>query len=191
MELFEIKDGWILFQKHFFNEHHANELYKELIEKIDWQQGNIQLFGKTHLIPRLEAFYSLNGENYGYSNKSLIPKTYFDTLTKVHQCIEAESGARFNSVLANYYRDGNDSNGWHADNEKELGIDPVIASISLGVERRFDLKHNLTKEKISFHLSHGSLLIMGGSLQHNWKHTLAKAKKIEEGRINLTFRKIV
>jgi len=93
--------------------------------------------------------------------------------------------------LANYYRDGNDSNGWHADNEKELGIDPVIASISLGVERRFDLKHNLTKEKISFHLSNGSLLIMGGSLQHNWKHTLAKAKKIEEGRINLTFRKIV
>jgi alkylated DNA repair dioxygenase AlkB len=191
MKLFEIKDGWILFKKHFFDEHHADQLYKELIEKIDWQQGNIQLFGKTHLIPRLEAFYSLNGENYCYSNKSLIPKTYFDTLTKIHQCIEAESGVTFNSVLANYYHDGNDSNGWHADNEKELGIDPVIASISLGVERRFDLKHNLTKEKISFHLSNGSLLIMGGSLQHNWKHTLAKAKKIEEGRINLTFRKIV
>jgi len=73
MELFEIKDGWILFKKHFFDEHHADQLYKELIEKIDWQQGNIQLFGKTHLIPRLEAFYSLNGENYGYSFSKLLP----------------------------------------------------------------------------------------------------------------------
>jgi alkylated DNA repair dioxygenase AlkB len=191
MERFELKDGWILFQKQFFDVQYADELYNELIEKIDWQQGKIKLFGKTHPIPRLEAFYSLNGENYGYSNKNLIPKTYFDTLTKIHQCIEVESQATFNSVLANYYRDGHDSNGWHADNEKELGIDPVIASISFGAERRFDLKHNLTKEKISFNLSHGSLLLMGGSLQHFWKHTIAKAKKIEEGRINLTFRRIV
>ena len=191
MELFELKDGWILYEKEFYDKQRADELLSELNAKVNWQQGKVKLFGKTHLIPRLEAFYSLNGETYSYSNTELIPNTYFDSLTKIHQFIEAKTDYTFNSVLANYYRDGNDSNGWHADNEKELGNNPVIASLSFGTERRFDLKHNLTKEKISFNLSHGSLLIMGGSLQHNWKHTIAKAKKIEKDRINLTFRKIV
>lgn len=191
MELTELKDGWILFDKYFFNDQIADDLYDDLLNNMNWQQGTISLFGKSHLVPRLEAFYSINGQTYGYSNKQLIPNNYFDSLSKIHESIEDKCGYNFNSVLANYYRDGNDSNGWHSDNEKELGINPVIASTSFGAERRFDLKHNLTKEKISFALSHGSLLIMGGSLQHNWKHTIAKTKKNKAGRINLTFRKII
>ncbi|MFO0495765.1 MAG: alpha-ketoglutarate-dependent dioxygenase AlkB family protein, partial [Flavobacteriia bacterium] len=139
----------------------------------------------------LTALYGNEGKPYRYSNIVMQPNRWSSLLMYIKNEVEEQCQTHFTSVLLNYYRDGKDSNGWHADNEKELGIDPVIASISFGAERRFDLKHNLTKEKISFNLSHGSLLVMGGSLQHFWKHTIAKAKKIEEGRINLTFRRIV
>lgn len=105
--------------------------------------------------------------------------------------LEQEFDIQFNSVLANLYRDGKDSNGWHADNEKELGKNPIIASLSFGSERRFDLKHQLTKKKISFDLKNGALLIMGGEMQHFWKHQIAKSSKISEQRINLTFRRII
>jgi len=105
--------------------------------------------------------------------------------------IETVSGESFNCVLANLYRDGKDSNGWHADNEKELGRNPVIASISLGAARRFDLKHNTKVDSKQLVLPHGSLLIMGGMMQHHWKHCIAKTAKIIQPRINLTFRKLV
>ena len=100
------------------------------------------------------------------------------------------SQEKFNCVLVNLYRNGQDSNGWHADNEPELGINPVIASLSLGATRRFNLRHNLSNKKISIDLTNGSLLLMKGEMQHFWKHQLAKSTKVVNGRINLTFRRI-
>ncbi len=105
--------------------------------------------------------------------------------------LELSVSAKFNAVLFNLYRNGNDSNGWHSDNEKSLGKNPIIASLSLGETRRFDLKHNLNNSKISFNLKTGSLFVMGGEMQHFWKHQLPKMSKINAPRINLTFRKMV
>lgn len=132
-------------------------------------------------------------ETYSYSGKKLRVNPFtpeLDILKNkiLHFLREHGIPAEFNSVLANLYRDGRDSNGWHADNEKELGQNPLIASLSLGAERRFDLRHNLTGEKISMPLTSGSLLVMGGELQHFWKHQVAKSTRALAPRINLTFR---
>ena len=105
--------------------------------------------------------------------------------------VEKSTGQRDNSWLLNYYPTGEDGMGWHADNEKELGINPVIASLSLGAERKFSLKHIETKEKVDLQLVNGSLLVMSGVIQHHWKHSLPKTKKVNIPRMNLTFRNII
>ncbi|NCA20626.1 MAG: alpha-ketoglutarate-dependent dioxygenase AlkB, partial [Crocinitomicaceae bacterium] len=125
-----------------------------------------------------------------YSGKTLETHPFTEELLELKSLIEEASHQEFNCVLVNLYRDGKDSNGWHSDNETELGKNPAIASLSLGAIRRFDLKHNTTKEKISIELNHGSLLIMKGEMQHFWKHQIAKTTKVSTPRINLTFRYI-
>jgi alkylated DNA repair dioxygenase AlkB len=149
------------------------------------------LFGKTYATPRLESLHVIEGKTYHYSGNTLISHPFTEDLEDIKNKIELVSGESFNCVLANLYRDGKDSNGWHADNEKELGINPVIASISLGAERRFDLKHTASGASKQLILPHGSLLIMGGAMQHHWKHCIAKSMKVLVPRINLTFRKLV
>jgi alkylated DNA repair dioxygenase AlkB len=191
MKKVDLQDGWILFEKHFFSEYESRPLFNELHDQLDWQQGKIKIFGKDFNTPRLEAFYAESALNYGYSGQRLKTLPMNSLLKSILSEIEKTSGYSFNSVLCNLYRDGNDSNGWHADDEKELGRNPIIASLSLGEERRFDLKHNHSNEKISFTLNSGSLLIMGGSMQHFWKHQIAKSKKVISPRINLTFRTIM
>lgn len=188
IEKIVLKDGWIRFIPTFLNEDIANQLFENLQQTIQWQQGEIVLFGKKHATPRLEAFCADDQKSYGYSGQRLITHEFTKELNKIRQKLTLENGTSFNSVLLNLYRTGNDSNGWHADNEPELGRNPIIASLSLGATRRFDLKHNTTKEQLSYYLNHGSLLIMGGELQHHWKHQIAKTKKVNEPRINLTFR---
>ena len=190
IEKIVLKDGWIRFIPTFLNEDIANQLFEHLQQTIQWQQGEIVLFGKKHATPRLEAFCADDQKSYGYSGQRLITHEFTNELNEIRQKLTLEIGTSFNSVLLNLYRTGNDSNGWHADNEPELGKNPIIASLSLGATRRFDLKHNTTKEQLSFHLNHGSILIMGGELQHHWKHQIAKTKKVNEPRINLTFRNI-
>lgn len=190
IEKIVLKDGWIRFIPTFLNEDFANQLFEDLQQTIQWQQGEIVLFGKKHATPRLEAFCADDQKSYGYSGQRLITHEFTKELNEIRQKLTLGIGTSFNSVLLNLYRTGNDSNGWHADNEPELGKNPIIASLSLGATRRFDLKHNTTKEQLSFHLNHGSLLIMGGELQHHWKHQIAKTKKVNEPRINLTFRNI-
>lgn len=157
---------------------------------MNWESGEIKIFGKIYLTPRLEAFYAENGLHYSYSGKKLKTNSFTPDLLEIKNRLEQEFDLDLNSVLANLYRDGKDSNGWHADNEKELGKNPVIVSLSFGLERRFDLKHTMTKEKRSFDLKNGSLLIMGGEMQHFWKHQIAKTKKADGPRVNLTFRKV-
>jgi alkylated DNA repair dioxygenase AlkB len=186
----QISDGHLTLLEGFYNAEEANELYTQLLESLEWKQGTIHLFGKTHSTPRLEAFYAEKNLEYGYSGQQLKTKNFTPLLLQIKQKVEEASAYTFNSVLVNYYRDGNDSNGWHADNEKELGKNPSIASLSFGTSRRFDLKHISKAEKLSIQLHSGSLLVMSGETQHFWKHQIAKSKKITTGRINLTFRTI-
>lgn len=119
------------------------------------------------------------------------PEPWFPALLDLKQRCENVAKTPFNSVLANLYRDGNDSNGWHSDNEPELGPEPVIASLSFGEARLFHLKHKETKQKLSFELTPGSLLIMAGDMQQHWLHTVPKTKKTKSQRINLTFRSLL
>ena len=183
-----LRDGWIIYVPNFYAKEIADQLFNLFYQTINWQQGEIKLFGKKHLTPRLEAFYAEENKSYGYSGQRLVTSSFTKELTQIKENIELTFSIQLNSVLINLYRDGNDSNGWHADDEPELGRNPIIASLSLGATRRFDLKHNTTKEKLSLELESGSLLIMGGELQHYWKHQIAKTKKVNAPRINLTFR---
>jgi alkylated DNA repair dioxygenase AlkB len=183
--------GLIDFFPSFLTEEEAKALYQRMLTQIPFQQNQISLFGKKVAVPRLEAFYAEMGKSYGYSGQTLHSNEFPDFLLEIKTKIEQLLGTQYNALLVNLYRDGNDSNGWHADNEKSLGVNPSIASLSLGVARRFELRHNRTNQKLKLELTPGSLLHMHGSLQHHWKHQLPKVRNITEPRINLTFRKIV
>jgi alkylated DNA repair dioxygenase AlkB len=186
----ELEDTHLLYFSHFLSSSEADEWFTFLKNKVNFQSGEIKLFGKTYAKPRLEAFYAENELTYSYSGKQMKTESLFTELNTLKERVESISNLEFNAVLINLYRNGMDSNGWHADDEKELGEDPCIASISLGAERIFELKHNQTKKKIKLKLEHGSLLCMMQGSQKYWKHQLPKDKAINEPRINLTFRKI-
>jgi alkylated DNA repair dioxygenase AlkB len=188
MTTLAVQDGTLLFNEAFLSQEEANLLFKHFEATLPFHQGTITLFGKTHAIPRLEAFFATENKTYSYAGKTLQTHPFTTELLTLKSNIEAISQEKFNCVLVNLYRNGQDSNGWHADNEPELGKNPVIASLSLGATRRFDLRHNLTNEKLSFDLTNGSLLLMKGEMQHFWKHQIAKTKKVDTARINLTFR---
>lgn len=189
--VFDVPDATILYYPHFFSATKADELFAVLLEKIPWQQDNITVFGKSHPQPRLTALFGNEGKPYGYSNIVMHPHPWNPVLTYIKESIAAVCEENFTTVLLNQYRDGKDSNGWHADNEKELGRNPVIASVSFGAARVFNLQHNTDKnQKIKIILEHGSLLLMKGTTQHFWKHQIPKTTKKIEKRINLTFRSI-
>lgn len=185
----ELPDADITYFPSFFDKIEADKIYTELLKNTDWQQDKITIYGKIYLQPRLTALYGNDGKPYSYSNIKMQPRHWTVLLQKIKFHIESISDTNFTTVLLNYYRNGNDSNGWHADDEKELGINPVIASVSFGAERVFQLKHNSDKSlKKSIVLEHGSLLIMKGTTQHYWKHQIPKTSKPVKPRINLTFR---
>jgi alkylated DNA repair dioxygenase AlkB len=186
-----LPDADILYYPAFFNKEDADSIYTQLLKDIPWQQDEIRVFGKIHPQPRLTALFGNEGKSYSYSNIKMQPHPWNPLLQKIKSQIEEISNTSFTTVLLNYYRDGKDSNGWHADNEKELGRNPVIASLSFGAERPFQLKHNVDKDqKKSIVLEHGSLLLMNGTTQHFWKHQIPKTVKPIAPRINLTFRVI-
>ena len=175
----------------FFTKKNADIFFQQLRTEIPWRQDNITVFGKTHKQPRLTALYSQNSKTYTYSGITMEPLLFSTTLKTILTKIVEETARTFTTVLLNLYRDGSDSNGWHADDEKELGINPVIASISLGSERFFHFKHKKQKElRYNLLLKHGSLLIMEGEMQHYWLHQIPKSKQVIGERINLTFRTI-
>jgi len=186
---FNLPDADISYFPDFFNREKSDELFLRLKQEIPWQQDDITVFGKTHPQPRLTALFGNEGKPYGYSGIVMQPNVWNPLLAYIKDAVEAVSGTHFTTVLLNYYRDGKDSNGWHADNEKELGRNPVIASVSLGAERFFHLRHNLDKSQTQkILLEHGSLLLMKGATQHFWKHQIPKTAKPIGPRINLTFR---
>ncbi len=189
--LLNLPDAEIIYYPQFFDKEQADTIYTELLQEIAWQQDNITVYGKTHPQPRLTALYGNEGKPYSYSNITMQPHPWNSLLKKIKYYIEATAECSFTTVLLNQYRDGKDSNGWHADNEKELGINPTIASLSFGAERVFQLKHNtIADAKKNIILEHGSLLLMKGSTQHFWKHQIPKTAKPMGARINLTFRTI-
>ncbi len=189
---FELLDAKMDYYEQFLDPIQSSKLFKELESELHWQQDQIKMFGKSYQVPRLQAWYADPGKSYSYSGISLKIRDWHSSLEKLRLLIEEKSGYTFNSVLANLYRNGMDSNGWHADNEKELGKNPIIASISLGTERYFHIKHRTKKEKKhKLLLKNGSLLIMHGAMQHHWLHQIAKTKKNIGPRINLTFRYIM
>lgn len=186
-----LPDGELIYYPNFLSKQKADSLFVQLLEEIPWQADKITVFGKTYDQPRLTALYALDPTPYTYSNITMHPNPMTKSLKDLIHQISAVNAHDFNAVLLNLYRDGKDSNGWHADNEKELGKNPVIASISLGEERYFHLKHRTLKDqRFKIKLKHGSLLIMGGEMQHYWLHQIPKTTKPISPRINLTFRKI-
>lgn len=184
-----LPDSTIMYYSNFIEPGKATSYFNLLKETIVWQQDNIKIFGKIHAQPRLTALYADNELPYSYSNITMTPHKFTKELLGIKEKIEPIANCKFTTCLLNLYRNGKDSNGWHADNEKELGKNPVIASISLGAKRFFHLKHNSNpalKHKIL--LEHGSLLLMQGKTQHFWKHQISKTAKPIAERINLTFR---
>jgi alkylated DNA repair dioxygenase AlkB len=189
--IFTLPDAEIIYFPVFLQKEEADSVFNELIKDTPWQQDEITVYGKKHLQPRLTALYGNEGKPYSYSNIVMQPHQWTMLLQQIKSKIERTSETNFTTVLLNYYRNGSDGNGWHADNEKELGVNPVIASLSLGAERKFQLKHNSdSSQKKSIILEHGSLLLMKGRTQHFWKHQIPKTAKPIGPRINLTFRVI-
>ena len=186
---FDLPNASVDYFPHLFDLEKANLLFDKLLNEIPWQQDNITVYGKNHLQPRLTALFGNEGKPYSYSNIVMQPHSWNVLLTYIKSEVENYCNENFTTVLLNLYRDGRDSNGWHADNEKELGKNPVVASVSFGAERAFHLQHNSIKEaKQKIILEHGSLLIMKGETQHFWKHQIPKTAKPIGQRINLTFR---
>lgn len=184
--------SWLKRYPGFIPANQCQPLFDSIHSETPWQQDQIRIAGKQLPIPRLQAWFGDIHTQYGYSGIELTPHPLPANLEDLKTKIEAISHSSFNSVLVNLYRDGQDSVSWHADDERELGTNPVIASLSLGTTRRFSLKHKQDKSFATQHidLASGDLLIMGGATQHHWLHQVAKTKAVTLPRINLTFRKI-
>ncbi len=188
-EWIELEQGRLFWQRDFFPLKQSDEILDYCLNHLDWRQEAIMMFGKSVMQPRLQAWYG--DKSYRYSGLTMNPLPWTAPLLALKQQCEIQANSTFNSVLANLYRNGEDSMGYHQDNEPELGRNPLIASVSLGAERRFTLKHIATKQTFSLDLTHGSLLIMAGELQHHWKHALPKTRRCHQPRVNLTFRNII
>jgi alkylated DNA repair dioxygenase AlkB len=185
-----IPNGEYLYFPNFFEKVRADRYLESFIHNIDWKQESMNMYGKQVLFPRLTSWYGDNDKPYSFSGITLSPHPWSDELLDIKSKIEPVCETSFNSVLLNLYRDGNDSISWHTDEEKELGKNPIIASVNFGAERKFQIKHNQTCEIHDIILKHGSLLVMRGELQHFWKHQVPKQKTISKPRVNLTFRVI-
>ena len=178
--------------KNYFNEEESAYFFKSLKDKIKWKQDYIKFFGKSHPLPRLTAWYGDRNKTYTYSGIPMTPNLWNTELLEIKKKVDQYAKINFNSVLLNYYRSGNDSVSWHNDDEKELGDQPIIGSVSFGGIRKFRLRNKKNKKMIhNIELENGSLLIMSGLTQKYWEHEIPKTKKKVEERINLTFRSIL
>lgn len=186
-------DGDVYYLNDFNPGCDPDSVLRQLIAEVPWRQDKIVVWGKMYSQPRLVAWYGDSGSDYTYSRIKLTALPWTDLLREIKRRVETATAAPFNSVLLNYYRDNRDSMGLHSDDEPELGSSPVIASVSLGEERTFILKHktNRLAKPVRLRLASGSLLLMKGETQRYWKHGIAKETRPCGPRINLTFRRIV
>lgn len=186
------QDGELYLHADFISPNIAKQYTQSLIEETPWQQRSITIFGKTVDQPRLVSWHAEKGIPYKYSGITMLPKPWPKTLLTIKHAVENKLGEKFNSAFLNLYRNGQDYMGWHRDNEKLLGPEPYIASLSFGAQRKFKFKHiSNTQLNYELMLNSGSLLVMGGNIQHHWKHCLPKALKVKQPRVNITFRQVL
>lgn len=188
LTLSEGRTADIVFWPQWLDQSCANSLLKTAIEQTPWREDFIQIMGKKIPIPRLQNWFGDPGTSYTYSRIRLPAVKFPAWMDEMRLNVEVDTQHQFNRALVNYYRDGNDSVDWHADDESELGVEPVIASVSLGASREFQLRHNTTKERVKIVLPHGSLLLMSAGIQEHWQHRIAKVKHLNQARVNFTFR---
>lgn len=174
----------------FFDPQTALAILSDLKSSIPWRQDRIRVYGKMHDLPRLQQWFGDPGTVYVWSGLEMVPQPWPPALMQIKAKIELATSSTYNSLLANFYRDGNDTVGWHSDDEPSFGSRPTIASLSLGASRDFVLrhKHDEKMEQIKIRLTNGSLLVMAGETQANWQHALPRRLNIKEPRINLTLR---
>ena len=184
------QDGIALYHEKVIPDDQIKQLYNELLNNINWENEKVVMFGKEIITKRKVAFYSDSLIEYRYSSKKKIGLPWKDTLVTLKNIVESITNETYNACLLNLYHNGEESMGWHSDNEKEIVANSSIASLSIGAARKFSFKHKVTKETISIQLENGSLLEMKGTIQSYWWHALTKSKKVTEPRINLTFRKM-
>jgi len=184
-------DGTATLFKDFLSAEFAAQAFNQIETENDWEQPEITIFGNTVLEPRLSTWHNELGEGYKYSGVMRRAQPFSELLSDIRNRCAEVTNATFNSVLVNFYRNGQDGLGWHSDNEACNGLEPTIASVSLGATRRFDMRHRKTGETIKIQLESGSLLVMAGKSQQNWVHQVAKTKRVHEPRINLTFRRVI
>ena len=191
--LYDLPDADMALFENIFTNQESKKLYRNLIDNIQWRQDKIKIFGKLIDQPRLTAFYGDKNKEYAYSGIVMKPIEWNDDLLFIKNRVEEVAKIKFSSVLLNYYRDGKDSMGWHSDDEKELGLNPVIGSVSFGQSRVFQMRHKFRKDinKVDIALTNGSFLLMKGTTQHFWQHQIPKTKRELASRINLNFRDIV
>lgn len=210
----DVPDGRLYYAPHYFDSAFSDETLQTLLacddidymthdwhqerdinqlpfQHIQWQHDSVSMFGKTHDLPRLSAWYGDNNKPYTYSGITLQPKAWNTVLLGLRDALIPVCKRTFNSVLLNWYRSGEDHISWHTDAEPELGKNPLIASVNFGASRRFLLRRKEEHSiKLEIPLHHGSVLVMAGALQHHWQHSVPKQKKVKDNRVNLTFRTI-
>ena len=185
----DLPDADVLHYAALFSRSEANELFQQLRREIAWRQEQITVYGRVHAVPRLTAWHGDAGKTYTYSGITAEPAPWIPVLLHIRERIERISSTRFNSVLLNLYRNGSDSVSWHADDEPELGRNPVIGSVSFGESRRFQMKHRTDRtQHKAIVLESGSFLLMRGSTQRYWLHQVPKSSRLLGERINLTYR---
>ena len=189
-ERLELPDGEGMLYRRAFAPADSAGLFAVLQRETSWQQQVITLYGRAIASPRLSAWYGDPGAVYSYSGLRLEPASWTPTLRMIRERVEDLAAARFNSVLLNLYRDGQDSMGWHSDDEPELGRNPVIASVSFGAARRFLMQHRKRRLRVELLLEDGDVLVLGGATQYYWRHHVPKTRQPVGSRINLTFRSI-
>ncbi|MDB5072624.1 MAG: repair system protein [Candidatus Eremiobacteraeota bacterium] len=182
--------GLVTYDRDFLDAATADELLRELLGAVPWKQEHLRLYGRAIPFPRLTAWYGDSGAVYTYSGIVNVPRAWTAGLARLRDRLHVALGVRFNSALLNLYRTGSDGMGWHADDEPELGERPVIASLSLGATRRFELRRLPKGDTRGLALEHGSLLVMSGETQSCWKHQVPKETTVRAPRVNLTFRVI-
>ena len=190
MVTIEIVDGILSFDKDFMPKELADKLFDYLKANVTWREHTTTWGVK---LPRLTGYYADPGKDYLYSGVVQSAEPWNDTLRALKEKVEKAAETDFNSLLLNYYRDGKDSIGWHSDNERELVPDPIVASLTLGATRDFELKHKKGAKvgRMTIPLNHGSLLVMGPTIQKHWMHAVMKTDEEVGERINLTFRKFL
>lgn len=188
-ETIDLGDGLVRYWPAFLDRETSKQLFDTLRHHTPWEQTRIRIAGRIIPVPRLNAWYGDGGAVYGYSGAHLALNAWTPALDTLRAQVMQTAGVVVNSALLNLYRNGSDSVDWHSDDEPELGQNPVIASVSLGAVRRFDLRHRADKRRrLSLHLADGVLLVMSGALQHHWHHRVPKEPAVDGERINITFR---